>query len=120
VRHPHEHRQELNRFFERTGSDYKRFNYLGEWHSHPSFLPVPSETDLETMQSIVEDPQVGANFLVLMIVKLHGRREMQVSTTAFLPRLGPRVVDIEFEVGGEIEEKEDEGFFTWVRGLFRR
>jgi len=106
--------------FERTGADYKRFNYLGEWHSHPSFLPVPSETDLETMQSIVEDPQVGANFLVLMIVKLQGRREMQVSTTAFLPRLEPRVVDIEFDAGGETEEKQDEGFFTWVRGLFRR
>src|SRR5262245_2536321 len=46
VRRPHEHKRALDRFFERTGGDYARFNYLGEWHSHPSFAPVPSGTDL--------------------------------------------------------------------------
>src|SRR5690606_1513044 len=51
VRQPHEHQAELNSFFERTGANYSRFNYLGEWHSHPSFDPLPSETDLQTMQS---------------------------------------------------------------------
>src|SRR5688572_23060176 len=28
-------RDALN-FFDRTGHEYRRFNYIGEWHSHPS------------------------------------------------------------------------------------
>ena len=32
----------LRMFFERTGYRYRRFNYLGEWHSHPMFSPTPS------------------------------------------------------------------------------
>jgi integrative and conjugative element protein (TIGR02256 family) len=66
IRHPNEHKAQLERFFAQTGNDYARFNYLGEWHSHPSFEPAPSETDVCTMQSIVEDPEVGVNFLVLL------------------------------------------------------
>ena len=30
------------RFFERTEHHYTRFNYIGEWHSHPSFAVQPS------------------------------------------------------------------------------
>src|SRR6266568_3134633 len=37
-------------FFRATHYDFARFNYLGEWHSHPSFIPEPSKTDHETMQ----------------------------------------------------------------------
>ena len=36
-RDPDVHRQALDDFFRRTGQDFTRFNYLGEWHSHPSF-----------------------------------------------------------------------------------
>lgn len=60
----------LKEFFRRTNHDYVRFNYIGEWHSHPSFAPVPSGTDHRTMREIIEDPEVGANFVVLMVVKL--------------------------------------------------
>src|SRR5436305_3382362 len=45
----------LRRFFSRTGHDYQRFNYLGEWHSHPSFVPEPSGPDVRSMLEIVED-----------------------------------------------------------------
>lgn len=76
----------LRRFFAKTGYDYTRCNYLGEWHSHPSFSPMPSTTDCETMWSIVEDPGVGANFAVLMIVRLHWNGEMEGSATVFLPQ----------------------------------
>src|SRR5689334_6427141 len=34
--------QKLRSFFDASGHDYMRFNYIGEWHSHPSFEPVPS------------------------------------------------------------------------------
>jgi len=57
-------------FFEQTRRNYRRYNYIGEWHSHPSFEPSPSSTDHESMQSIVSDPETGARFLVLLIVRL--------------------------------------------------
>ena len=60
----------LKKFFARTGHNYKRFNYLGEWHSHPSFSLYPSTVDQSTMQELIKDEKFGANFIVLMIVKL--------------------------------------------------
>jgi len=60
----------LRRFFRRTNCEYKLFNYLGEWHSHPSFALEPSSVDCESMLQIVQDPDVGANFAVLVIVRL--------------------------------------------------
>lgn len=88
-----EHTAQLSDFFERTGKDYKRYNYLGEWHSHPSFIPLPSETDFQTMQSIVSDPQVGANFLVLMIVRL-SRKRIEVSAHSFTRNATPKKVEL--------------------------
>ena len=35
----------LKSFFVRVNHDYVRFNYLGEWHSHPSFELEPSPKD---------------------------------------------------------------------------
>ncbi len=75
----------LRTFFIRTNHDYQKFNYLGEWHSHPMFALRPSFTDSETMQSLVEDPTVGANFAVLMLVKLGASHEIQASATVFVP-----------------------------------
>jgi [CysO sulfur-carrier protein]-S-L-cysteine hydrolase len=60
----------LTSFFQRTHHNYKRFNYLGEWHSHPGYLLYPSPDDQETMWDIVHDHQVGANFAVLLIIRL--------------------------------------------------
>jgi len=60
----------LAAFFRVTGHNYRRYNYLGEWHSHPSFALKPSQPDIQTMRDIVDDPAVGANFVVLLIVKL--------------------------------------------------
>jgi Prokaryotic homologs of the JAB domain len=60
----------LDRFFRRTRHDYRRFNYIGEWHSHPSFVLQPSGRDDTTMIDIVTDPSTGALFAVAVIVKL--------------------------------------------------
>ena len=76
----------LRRFFAETGYEYTRYNYLGEWHSHPSFPPMPSMIDCDTMWSIVEDPEVGANFAVLMIVRKDRDGDMEGSATVFLSR----------------------------------
>src|SRR3954471_14861148 len=45
----------LRAFFRLKNHDYTRFNYIGEWHSHPSFAPVPSATDDASMREIIAD-----------------------------------------------------------------
>ena len=75
----------LRRFFHTTDNNYIRFNYLGEWHSHPSFVLMPSNKDCETMRDIVDDPDVGANFVVLMIVKLSESRRLDGTMTIYQP-----------------------------------
>ena len=74
----------LKGFFKRTGYNYRKFNYLGEWHSHPSFSPVPSQKDIQSMQEIILDPDTGANFVILLIVKLKGTQEIEGTVTTFL------------------------------------
>jgi [CysO sulfur-carrier protein]-S-L-cysteine hydrolase len=60
------------RFFTRTGRSYKTFNYIGEWHSHPSYPTRPSSTDVATMQDLVRADAFRGHFAVLLIVRLDG------------------------------------------------
>jgi hypothetical protein len=76
----------LRRFFHRTGYNFTYFNYLGEWHSHPSFTLHPSGVDSETMWEIVNDPQVGANFAVLMVVQLGNSSHLEGTVTVYSPK----------------------------------
>lgn len=69
VRSPDHHAEALERFFRRTGSDFRRFNYLGEWHSHPSFPVRPSQEDMISMQTLV-DGERDIDFSALVIVRL--------------------------------------------------
>lgn len=75
----------LRQFFDRTNRDYRRFNYIGEWHSHPSFPPYPSGRDDQSMRDIIHDPSVGANFVVLMIVKLSPSDDVIGTVHTYLP-----------------------------------
>lgn len=75
----------LRTFFQRTGHDYTRFNYIGEWHSHPSFVPYPSRTDDLSMLQIVQDEAVGANFVVLLIVKIGVDGRLIFTAHTYLP-----------------------------------
>lgn len=87
----------LRTFFQKTGNDYARFNYIGEWHSHPSFEPYPSQTDDLSMQQIVQDEAVGANFAVLLITKLGSKGEFICAAYTYLPNgiRMPSTVNIE-------------------------
>lgn len=58
------------RFFDRTGRNFARHNYIGEWHSHPNFEVRPSLRDRDTMRELVSDVGFRGNFAVLMIVRL--------------------------------------------------
>jgi len=75
----------LRAFFLETGHDYARFNYIGEWHSHPSFAPYPSSTDDLSMLQIVQDDSVGANFVVLLIAKLGSEGKLISTVHTYLP-----------------------------------
>lgn len=61
-------------FFDRTGHQYTQYNYLGEWHSHPSFAVRPSDVDIRSMHDLVRTPDFKGNFAVLMITKLQGEQ----------------------------------------------
>jgi len=68
VRSPEHHVTALAEFFERTGKEYARYNYLGEWHSHPSFPVRPSHEDALSMDDLVHGER-DISFAVLLIVK---------------------------------------------------
>lgn len=116
IRNPKDHQAYLQAFFARTGKDYTRFNYLGEWHSHPSFDAVPSRTDMETMQSMVSDQEVGANFLVLVIAKRLGQ-QIEATATVFMPNTTPISVPLSAEPG----EENNEGnlLSKWLKKIFK-
>lgn len=58
------------RFFDQTEHRYERFNYIGEWHSHPNFAVRPSGQDSATMRALVQDQDFIGSFAVLMITRL--------------------------------------------------
>lgn len=75
----------LHAFFKNNEHRYNRFNYIGEWHSHPSFELSPSHKDNSSMLEIIQDESVGANFVVLVIVKLDGSGRLLCSAHTYLP-----------------------------------
>src|ERR1700720_4334656 len=73
-----------------TGRDFQRFNYLGEWHSHPSFSVRPSAQDIQTMTDIVEDRNSLISFAVLLIIRLRFRFWIDHSVTIFASDRKPK------------------------------
>jgi proteasome lid subunit RPN8/RPN11 len=76
-----QHQEQLRRFFAETGHDFGRYNYLGEWHSHPRFSVNPSADDLGAMRDLVG--QAGIDFAVLMIVRLDWHYWLRRSARSF-------------------------------------
>ena len=92
VRNPDHHAVALEDFYRRTGADYRRFNYLGEWHSHPSFSVQPSQEDLTSMQSLV-DFESDIEFSALLIVRLRYLVMLEAAAYMFVQNSSPiRVV----------------------------
>ena len=99
IRDPDAHALALEAFFSRTGGDYTRFNYLGEWHSHPTFQTTPSALDIAEMVRLVDDPQVGVSFAVLLIVRLRFLGRLIGSTTIFARGRAPTSARLVWERG---------------------
>lgn len=90
----HEHHAEaLEGFFRRTGSDFKRFNYLGEWHSHPSFPVRPSQEDITSMQSLVNGER-DIDFSALVIVRLRCFFFIEAAAYMFVQGTAPAQVSL--------------------------
>lgn len=87
----------LRAFFESTQHDYKRFNYLGEWHSHHSFVLSPSGQDHSSMNEIIIDKALGAHFVVLLLVKLDEQLLLDCSVTVYQPNNLPYLGNVEHE-----------------------
>jgi len=93
VRSPKVHTEALSAFFHETGHQYDRFNYLGEWHSHPRFSVTPSAQDIASMIDLVEGER-GIEFAMLLIVRLHWWWRISCSGTLFYRNSKPSPVDI--------------------------
>jgi integrative and conjugative element protein (TIGR02256 family) len=93
VRSPEAHSEALEAFFQRTGNAYDRFNYLGEWHSHPGFPVTPSLQDAGSMMELVGGDR-DIDFAVLLIVRLEWWFSIASSCTLFCRGFAPSAVKI--------------------------
>jgi [CysO sulfur-carrier protein]-S-L-cysteine hydrolase len=82
IRSPEYHTKALKAFFERTGADYSRFNYLGEWHSHPRFPTKPSRQDIFSMMDLITGER-DIGFAVLLIVRLRYHFYLDITGCVF-------------------------------------
>ena len=96
VRDDDQHDQALSAFFENTGANYRRFNYLGEWHTHPSFNVQPSLQDVRTMQNLV-DGSGGVDFAVLFIARIRWFWRFDCSAYLFVQNHVPVVIEVVHE-----------------------
>ena len=99
LRYPEAHAAQLASFFERKGRHYTKFNYLGEWHSHPNATADASTRDIEEMAQIVEDPEVGVWFAVLLIVRLEPFTRLKGTATVFVRSCRPATAKLVWEPG---------------------
>jgi [CysO sulfur-carrier protein]-S-L-cysteine hydrolase len=94
VSDPSKHRSFLDAFFQQTGENFARFNYLGEWHSHPLCSVGPSLTDIRQMQSLVDEEPELRPIAVLLVARLAKRDRLEICPLAFRPSFAPETVDI--------------------------
>ena len=90
-------RKDILDLHKKVGGDPKRFNYLGEWHSHPNAPAIPSLQDEVTMRELLADQGGAVNFLVLLIVKLDAKARFHIVARSFLASGHALNCDIEIE-----------------------
>ncbi len=93
VRSPEAHSEALDAFFQRTNNNYDRFNYLGEWHSHPRLPLAPSLQDVRSMIDLIQGER-EIDFAVLLIVRLEWWHSIASTCTMFRRGFAPSSVEI--------------------------
>lgn len=54
----------LKQFYDEIPKKY----YIGEWHTHPNNLPIPSSTDIKAITSIANHAEVSIKNPIMLIV----------------------------------------------------
>lgn len=93
-------RKEILALHEKFGGAPERFNYFGEWHSHPNAPAWPSLQDEITMHNLLVDQGGLVNFLVLVIVKLDEQAQLHIGARTFLASGHNLECKIEIESAG--------------------
>lgn len=96
-------RKDILALHEKFGGDSERFNYLGEWHSHPNAPAMPSLQDEITMCNLLAEQGAAVNFLVLIIVKLDEAELFHIGAITYLAsghklNCEIKIEDVEIEV----------------------
>lgn len=91
---PESHSQQMDQILLENSARAGRIDYLGEWHSHPTFSPIPSEIDVASMTDMVENS--GPSFAALVIVRLMTNASIHATITTFqrgkLPEVGQLII----------------------------
>jgi [CysO sulfur-carrier protein]-S-L-cysteine hydrolase len=99
---PEPHSQQMDRILLENSGRAGRVDYLGEWHSHPTFPPIPSQIDVAAMTDMVENN--GPSFAALVIVRLMADASIQATITTFkrgqLPEAGQLTIADEVSADG--------------------
>jgi len=64
----HRYKRFQARYHKKHKFDYRKHNYIGDWHSHPSFECVPSGFDM--MEVEMDMQESNADFLIQVILKV--------------------------------------------------
>lgn len=90
------HEKKLKNLHARYKDNYSEYNYLGEWHSHPSFSVLPSHQDITTMLDLV-DGTGDVNFAVLLITRLFNFNKLGFSGRLFINGESPYPITVDQE-----------------------
>lgn len=91
-------RKDILYLHKKFGGNPERFNYLGEWHSHPNAPAAPSLQDEVTMYKLLADQGEAVNFLVLIIVRLDVEARFHIAARTYLTSGHKLNCEIEIEV----------------------
>lgn len=95
-RHSELHQNALDSFFLRTGNDFARYNYIGEWHSHPNHHHAPSRIDILSMLDLIKE-EGDIPFAILLIVKRRWWSRLYCTAMLFRQGEDPRFVEVSIE-----------------------
>jgi hypothetical protein len=111
------HDRALKKFFDRTGHRYTEFNYIGEWHSHPSFALHPSDTDHATMITLVRR-DIDVLFALLLLVRLGEDERLELEAYAYSGGRRPGKIEVVVEQGcREPAPHQERRVPAWLRWL---
>ncbi|MFE2541000.1 Mov34/MPN/PAD-1 family protein [Actinacidiphila glaucinigra] len=54
-----------------TAFAHDRSIWIGEWHTHPTGAPIPSERDTATYRQLLGDPELGFHSVISLIFAAH-------------------------------------------------